>query len=143
MASSPCSQCGERIRGPAASVYVAWFVGTGERVCYKMRYCYRCVARTWALILKAEFGIGNEAADFSWCSVCGTGTPPEELDPVYVTLYLPKQERQDLSLQTHWACAAKLRQPVQENGILQPNRQGGMRGPSSSPDNDWGSLVPA
>jgi hypothetical protein len=58
---------------------------------------------------------------------------------MYLTLYLPGKEPQEIALQLDSACAARLRIPITTSGERLPDRGGVVRGPSSS-TSDWDAL---
>jgi len=61
------------------------------------------------------------------------------LDPIYLNLYLPKQDAREFALTTCGSCAAKLRISLQQGATKLPNRDGQSRGDSSAEDaTDWG-----
>ena len=139
MSGYPCSSCGQRVQGRIASAYVAWFKADGERVAYKLRLCFDCVRVNFTPLFVAM----REAdpAVLTWCPICAKETPSAELDPVYLTLYLPKDEPKEYAFQFHAVCAAKFRGPVATNGTRLPDRGGSVRGPSSFENLDWGSVA--
>jgi hypothetical protein len=126
-----CSVCRHKRMGEKlSSAYWAWFNAAGERTAWKMRYCLDC-ARMQLPVLSTAFSHAEESDDVSACLACGSDTS-EDLDPIYCTLYLPGKEPMEFELPLDGACAAKLRIPITDHGERLPDRQGSMRGPSSS-----------
>jgi NAD-dependent SIR2 family protein deacetylase len=72
------------------------------------------------------------------CVSCGASAETDS-DPIYLTLYLPGKEPQEIALQLDSACAAKLRIPITASGERLPDRGGVVRGPSSS-TSAWDAL---
>lgn len=72
------------------------------------------------------------------CVSCGTDAS-QDSDPVYLTLYLPGKEPEEIALQLDGACAAKLRIPITTHGERLPDRGGVVRGPSPS-TSAWDAL---
>lgn len=139
MSLYPCSSCGQRTKGRLATAYIAWFKADGARTCYKMRLCFDCVLRNIAPLNKALREA--DTTSLTWCPICKSEVVGSDLDPTYVTMYLPKSEGQEFAYQMHAACAAKFRGPVTQDGILQPDR-GVILGPQdSSPTQDWSQVV--
>lgn len=126
-----CSMCRhKRLGEKLSSAYWAWFRSDGERVAWKLRYCLGCAQESLPLV-GAAFRAAEQSEDVSSCLSCGTDTS-QDLDPIYCTLYLPGKEPMELELALCGACAAKSRIPITDNGERLPDRQGSMRGPSSS-----------
>lgn len=92
MAYQPCTSCKERYPGKATSVYSAWRNGDGmQRQVAKL--CERCVHDSIAPYVKRAIERGNATG----CDQCGS-TGPDDYDMVYLTVYLPKREREDFLL---------------------------------------------
>ena len=139
MSGYPCSSCGQRVAGRIASAYVAWIKADGERIAYKLRLCFDCVRVNFTPLFTNMRKADPQS--LSWCPVCEKETSPAELDPVYLTLYLPKDDPKEYAFQFHAACAARFRGPVASNGIRLADRGGRVRGPSPSESQDWGSVA--
>jgi hypothetical protein len=77
-------------------------------------------------------------SDVFACVSCGASAEIDS-DPIYLTLYLPGKEPQELALQLDSACAAKLRIPITSHGDRLADRGGVVRGPSSS-TSAWDAL---
>jgi len=126
-----CSMCRhKRLGEKLSSAYWAWFKADGERIAWKLRYCLAC-AQDQLPVLSRAFSAAESSEDVSACLACGSETS-EDLDPIYCTLYLPGKEPMEFELVLDSACAARLRIPITDNGERLPDRQGSMRGPSSS-----------
>lgn len=70
-------------------------------------------------------------SDVFACVSCGANAA-EDSDPIYLTLYLPGKEPEEIALQLDGACAARLRIPITTHGERLPDRGGVVRGPSPS-----------
>ncbi len=139
MSVFPCSKCGQRSPGKLATAYWAWFRADGERTAWKQRLCARCASLLLGLLLRHA---ADNSTSVSMCPACG-GDSATELDPCYLTLYVPTREPQEYALPTDASCAAHLRVEAQVGAEKLPDRGASMRGPSSLPSADWGGLLPA
>jgi predicted RNA-binding Zn-ribbon protein involved in translation (DUF1610 family) len=123
----PCSNCGQRSKGRLATSYNAWFDEQGGRICYRQRLCAPC------LTLLAGYLKGSaleNSSDVAACPVCGQDSS-ENLDPLYLMVYLPKQEAREYALTTCTSCASNLRVSLAAGGKLMPDRQGAGEGAPS------------
>jgi len=126
-----CSMCRKKRMGEKLSTaYWAWFLADQERIAWRLKYCLECARAELSLLSKA-YSAMSEDLESSNCLMCGASTD-DDRDPIYCTLYLPGKEPVELELELDGACAAKLRIPISDNGERLPDRQGSMRGPSSS-----------
>lgn len=138
MSVYPCAVCGQRVPGKLASIYWAWFKSDGERSAFKQRSCAPCIAERLRAVLRSA----NEASPaVSMCPVCGTDSSGD-LDPIYATVFLPKQEPREYALTTCATCAVGVRAWAQEGAQPLADRGGISQGPRpSAPDADWGSVL--
>jgi hypothetical protein len=127
----PCSMCGMRRPGKLASAYWAWFLADGSRSAWKVRYCPACAREHLHELLTRLFQQGADATEVFACVSCGLNAS-EDSDPIYLTLYLPGREPEEIALQLDSACAAKLRIPITSSGTRLEDRGGVVRGPSPS-----------
>lgn len=120
-----CGLCEARPRGEKlASMYWAWFNSEDERSAWKLHCCKNCMIEAFgSLLVKSN----SDSTDEDTCVGCG-GTLESDLDVVFLTLYLPKQEPREFELETCASCAARLKAPIQNGGEKLPDRSG--RGPS-------------
>ena len=130
MSVFPCSICKRRKPGKLASAYWAWFRTDGSRTALKLRYCLEC-APEHLLIVSEVSRLTPENSNVFACVSCGADAS-EDSDPVYCTLYLPKKEPMEYSIQLCGACAVKLREPILTNGDPLPDRGGLVGGPPPS-----------
>jgi len=131
-----CSICKERTRAKLATQYNAWFIADGKRICYRQTLCPICLIRTYKGLLQSSNSIST---DESTCPACG-GSSENDADPVFITLYLPKQEKQDFVLDFDAACAAKTRGVMQEGAILMPDRQAQGNSSGAPEPSPWDEL---
>jgi hypothetical protein len=129
----PCSSCGLRSRQKLASVYSAWFDHDGERQAWKQRFCAPCLMQ---LTDGFRDSLSANSLDVTVCPICGKDASTD-LDPIYLTLYLPKREPVESALCTCASCAPSLRNLLQVGAQRLPDRQGSNQGPSNgAPDID-------
>lgn len=124
----PCSICEQRFPGKPAAVYAAWFKADGVRIGWKQRLCPGCFSAAYLALLKAA---NSNGADADTCPSCGQSNS-DDLDPIYLTLYLPKQPEREYELATDAACAAKLRLVLQQGADRLEDRSASGRGPTTS-----------
>lgn len=119
MSLKPCDAHGARIRGKLATCYWAWFNADGERSAWLQRLCAPCLTERMAGLLR----MASEASlDLTVCPACGADSS-QDLDAIYATVYLPRQEAREYALTTCASCAARLRLLLQENAEKLPDRQ--------------------
>jgi hypothetical protein len=98
----PCGRDGERHPGKNSTLYWAWTLADGSRRAYRQRLCIDCF-RELAVPL-----ISQSASDALICPVCG-GSSVDDLDPVYLTYFLPSMPKGTCEFATDAACAARVR----------------------------------
>ena len=130
MSVYPCSLCKGRRPGKLASAYWAWFNADGNRSAWKIRYCHACAVESLSTLLH-RLRSTDGTSDVFACVSCGSDAS-QDSDPVYLTLYLPGKEPEEIALQLDGACAAKLRIPITTYGERLADRGGVVRGPSPS-----------
>ncbi len=135
MSALPCAMHGHRIDGKLATAYWAWFRADGERTAWKQRICAPCVREVLGALLAAA---AAENSDVTACPACGKDSS-QDLDPIYLNLYLPKQEGREFALTTCAVCAVTLRQRFLERAVKLPNRELSPGSETSaSASDDWG-----
>jgi hypothetical protein len=120
MSVYPCAGCGQRVPGRLASVYSAWFLADGSRTAWKQRLCAPCVSGKLRSVLAHA---ADDTSAVTACPACGKESS-EDLDPIYLTVYLPKQEPREFALTTCASCAVTLRLDLQDRGERLPDRNG-------------------
>jgi hypothetical protein len=134
----PCSACGRRVPGRLASLYSAWFLADGSRTAWKQRLCVGCVSERLRPLLAAA---SQASPDVTACPACG-GNASDQLDPIYLTLYLPKQEPREFALTTDASCAVTLRLGLQERAERLPDRNGSSGSqPNREDDDPWAAAL--
>jgi hypothetical protein len=133
MSSKPCSLHGSRFAGKPASIYWAWFLADGSRLAYRQLFCAECFKEGPAPLLRTT--LENEKA----CPICHAEMG-RDADEVFATVYIPKQEQFELAIQTCGADAVGVRTAAQVGAERLPDREAGMRGPSSSLTSAWDSI---
>jgi hypothetical protein len=133
----PCSVCRQRKPGKLATAYWAWFLADESRSAWKVRYCPACAEQHLSELFSQLREMDGTLSVFA-CVSCGASAETDS-DPMYLTLYLPGKEPQEIALQLDSACAAKLRIPITTSGERLPDRGGVVRGPSSS-TSEWDAL---
>jgi hypothetical protein len=126
MAFQPCSLCGERKPGKQASAYWAWFLANGDRTAWKQRLDADCLVSTYSSLLQK---CSSDSTEKPTCLGCG-GSLGDDWDPVFLTLYLPKQDPKEYELPMCAPCAATQRVTMQVGAERLADRQ--VRGPSPS-----------
>lgn len=136
MSFVPCSGCGARPKGKLASVYSAWFEPNGERVCWVQKLCATCLMDSLGFL---RDGTLQASLDLTACPICGADSS-QDLQPEYLTLYLPKREPEEFALTTCGSCAVPLRQQLQV-GASQARDRGGLgpQAPTQDPFSAWGA----
>jgi len=131
MSVYPCSYCGQKSPGRLASIYSAWFLADGTRTAWKQRGCVRCVVSRFQTLLAHST---DDSYAMTMCPACGMNSH-EDLDPIYVSVYLPKQEPREYQLTTDSACAARLRLTLQDRAERLPDRlDRSLNGAANEPD---------
>lgn len=136
MSIRPCSICKRRVPGKLATSYNAWFLANGQRICYRQRLCLPCLSTSLGPTLRNS---SSDSTDTATCPACG-GSSETDSDPVFITLYLPKQDPREFELNFDAACAAKTRGVMSEGGELLADRQASGEGPEAPRPSPWDEL---
>jgi hypothetical protein len=126
MSFKKCSVHGAKIPGRAATLYAAWFRSDGVRTAWKQTLCAPCAKEELSLVIQHA---ADESSDVTACPACGKDSS-DDLDPIYLNLYLPKQNALEYALATCGPCAVTLRARLQVGASKLENRQIG------DPDNE-------
>jgi hypothetical protein len=116
MALVPCSACKRRTLGKLIAVYTARF-SENQRVAFKTRLCFECAAE-YAETVRTAKPIYGDTGNNQWpdtCTVCGGGTA-NDLDPIYLTVYEPKQDGRAMTIPTCASCTANLAVQLEQYG---------------------------
>jgi hypothetical protein len=132
----PCSGCGQREPGKNANVTFAWFTTENRRVAYRLSLCMNCyVVNVHELDVKTE-------TNGVLCPTCGqdAGT---DMDPCYITAYVPGYGKRQIEMPTCGVDAAELRAWFGDHGETLPDAGFGGQGPGPQtgppPATDWAS----
>jgi hypothetical protein len=132
----PCSLCGSKLPGKLANVTVAWYTAAQDRVAYRLKLCSACYMMQ---ILPLSPDPESQALV---CPVCHTDSE-SDMDPVYITSYVPDVGKIQMELPTDGPCAAKIRIPVVDHGVKLESQFGG-QGPgpqtTATSASDWAKL---
>jgi hypothetical protein len=116
VALRPCSMCGERVPGKLASCYWAWSLADHSRYAAVQRLCFACLV---ANVLPLADG---QEEDWLNCPVCHTNET-ENMDPVFLKLYIPGQPERSFEWPTGPVCAVEIRSRAIVGAEDLPDRQ--------------------
>jgi len=133
-----CSYGGEPAAPKLASIYWAWYTVSGQRVSWKTFSCVGCAPTSLGIIFRSLRN-ASESPDEKHCASCGQ-VLDTDIDPIYVTLYLPGQERTDPEVWLDSACAAIIRSQIQSVGQRLPDRNVESRGPLTLATDPWEAI---
>lgn len=136
MSFKPCSLCEERKPGKFSALYWAHINGNGARKAWLQRLCRECLMESFGSLLASTKG---DSTDVYTCPACG-GSSRDDSDPVFLTLYLPKQEPKEFELATCAACAANLLPLTQTGSEELADRRLGLGAPNPKPPTVWDDL---
>lgn len=136
MFKKPCSICAKRLPGKLATAYNAWFNANETRVAWKQRICADCLLATYVEVLQK---CSEDSTEPTTCIGCG-GSLVDDLDPVFMTLYLPKSEPKEFELAVCVPCADSLKATMQQGAEPLEDRSGRRQGPSTSPSDPFANL---
>lgn len=133
MSRRPCNLCDKRIIGKLASAYWSWYTADNKRVAWRQLLCSQCLISTFGPTLRTS---SADSTDISICLACG-GALGDDLDLVFLTLYIPKQDQREYELNLDAACAAKIRLSIVDLAEPLANRGPELRGPSTPANDPW------
>lgn len=136
MSFRPCSLCGQRKPGKQATAYNAWFDKDEVRIAWKQRLCADCLTETYAEVLKKS---SSDSTGADTCVACG-GLQPTSSAPVFMTLYLPKQEPREYELVLCADCADTLQSFMTKGAEELEDRSARTRGPTTSPSDPFARI---
>jgi ribosomal protein S27AE len=125
MSLIPCDYCHKRVAEKLAQATTAWYRADGQRVAWRQRLCTQCYC-TNILPLDKPVDFDNLT-----CPACGISTE-HDMDPTYVTVYVPGAGKNQFEWPTCSACAVKVRGRAQEGAVKLEDRQS-VEGPSAGP----------
>jgi hypothetical protein len=116
-----------------ASLYWAWFRTDRVRVAYKQRLCSDHARERLQGLLSH---ITDDSPDLILCPACGTDASTD-LDPIFLTLYMPRAESRAFDLSTCSACAAKIRITALEGAERLEDRANGTAAAVEAVNDAW------
>jgi hypothetical protein len=132
-----CSGCQERQPGKYANVTVAWWNAKNDRLAYRLKVCSVC----WMTNLD-ELRLSVSTDEFS-CPYCHTN-PGDDIDPTYVTAFIPNVGKLQLEMATCAVDAVQLRVWAQDHGERLGDNPVGGQGPSpQTPAPSWDEWLSA
>jgi len=135
----PCSRCRKRYPGKLATSYNAWFADGESRVCFRQRLCVGCLGEELGEIIRSQVELSEDAET---CPACGSSNANGDLDPTFVTVYMPGREAAEFGLNTCASCAQKLRVELRQGAEAMKDRGVTVGGPPLTQAPDWGSALP-
>lgn len=132
----PCSYCGERKVGKYSQATWAWWRADNVRVAYRQKLCLDCFVTNIA-----PLEVATRDSEYL-CPVCHTAAD-DQLDPTYLTVYIPSVGPLRLEMGTCAACAVEVRVRAQKGADLLDDRLKnlGAAAPSTyTPDEVWKAL---
>lgn len=138
MSLFPCSFCGQRAVGKMSSATWAWWRADQQRVAYRQRLCLTCFVQNVA-------GLEQATRDEPFhCPACHTD-PSDDMDPVYLTVFIPGVGPLRLEMATCGACAVEIRNRAQQGAVQLDDREPQFGGQGTGPQNSntpsaWAAL---
>ena len=130
MATVPCMIRGERYLGKGASLYIRWARGdVWSR--YKLVACLPHSAELFGPLMSNAYDELEDDPSLT-CAGCGTVASDDLVQRVFVTLYLPRTERQDFAVVLCEVCGQRIVELVSTNGVLLPDRETTTPAPASA-----------
>jgi len=138
MSLIPCDFCTKRVPEKLAQVTTAWYQADQQRVAWRQRLCTACFCMN-VLPLDKEMNF-----DALTCPACGISTD-HDMDPVYVTAFVPGGGRQQFEFPTCAACAVEIRNRAQHGAVKlegSESRGASASSPSTPPTREsyWSNL---
>ena len=115
-----CSTCGKHFEEKPATVFVAFRDDDMERQCWRVQWCRACTYDH--LNDTFEKVMGNPS--YGHCLAGGESLNASNSRLVWLTVYLPKQQREDAEWWFCDECVPAVRASLCDGGVLQPNRDG-------------------
>jgi len=122
----PCSACGERAPGKLSNATWAWFRADNTRVAWRQKLCVACYLANVAAIEQAT------RDDPLNCPMCHTDAG-EQMDPCYLTIFLPGVGALRLEMATCSPCAVEVRNRAMAGATQLDDRLASSGGQSPSP----------
>jgi hypothetical protein len=129
MSLFPCSSCHERKPGKFSSVTWAWWRADNVRTAHRQRLCVDCYIMNVA-------GLDSAAREEPLnCPSCHTD-PDDQMDPTYVTSFIPGIGPVRLELATCAPCAVEVRNRALVGAVKLDDRPAEFGGQNPGPQTD-------
>ena len=134
MARPKCAICAEPQTAKMSSWYWAWTWPTGDRRGYVQLICKGCITDHVKRLIRY-------AADDTCCVLCRGPLDASDSATVWLTLYAPGRDREDLSLEYHPSCFESEADVFSRGARRLPDREGAGSGgpPAPRPREEWPS----
>lgn len=129
MSLFPCSACGIRAVGKLASATWAWWTADNQRVAWRQRLCTACYV---ANVAGLETAVSAEPLN---CPLCHTD-PAADMDPCYLTVYVPGYGKKRLEIATCGPCAVEVRNRALAGASRLDDREPAFGGQDPGPQTD-------
>jgi hypothetical protein len=134
MSLFPCSACGARRPGKLSNATWAWWNADNERSAWRQRLCVDCYVANVATIEQST------RDDPMNCPVCHTDAG-EQMDPCYLTIYIPGVGPMRLEMATCAPCAVEIRNRALVGAEKLPDRRTESVGQGPGPQTDPATSV--
>jgi hypothetical protein len=128
-----CCNCGQKTVRKLAQIYARWNESNGASVGWKQRYCADCLTLLMGSLLEHR---SDESLALTVCPRCGCDAS-EDLDPIWLNVYVPKQPERVYALTMCESCATLSRDSLTANATRLPDRTLGPKAPETTPETDW------
>lgn len=129
-----CSSCHKRQPGKYANTTVAWWNAANKRLAYRLKVCVECFAER---IEPIRLSLLENEINCPYCHLDCT----EDMDPCYITCFIPNFGKLQLEMGTCAVDAVVLRSWAVESGELLQDASVGGQGPSpqtpATSDDEW------
>ncbi len=125
----PCGYCGRTNVGKLSSATWAWWNADNVRVAWRQNLCVDCFVTNVASLESAT------RDDPLNCPCCHTA-PGEQIDPCYLTVYVPGVGPVRLEMATDAPCAVEVRVRAQKGARKLADRQPQSGGQDPGPQTD-------
>ncbi len=125
----PCGSCGRTNVGKLSSATWAWWNADNVRVAWRQNLCVDCYVTNVAVL---ETSTRENPVD---CPVCHSA-PGEQLDPCYLTIFIPGVGPVRLEMATCAPCAVEVRVRAQQGSRKLEDRRASSEGLEPGPQTD-------
>lgn len=125
MSLLPCDFCGLRVPEKLSQTTWAWYTADGHRTAWRQRLCTACFC---SIVLPLDHVLDYTAG--LTCPACGTSVD-DDMDPCYVTAFIPGSGKLQVEVPTCAACAVQVRIKAQQGAQKLEERR--VEGPGAGP----------